>query len=230
MLVLSFDTSMSACSAALYDGARDEILCSRHEQMQRGQAERLVPLLNEILDDSGHTFQDIGLITCCRGPGAFTGLRIALATAKALSLALDIPALGISTLEAVAATHCAQREREKPFLVALETKRKDYYVQFFHKDGSAAASPASSPLEIVKQGILDHAPEILTGDAAERLKTDITENKNKLYVDNITYPNTSILAKLAFNKYKSITNKEKKLHDMRPLYLRDADVSVPKSK
>ena len=71
--ILVFDTSMNACSAGVYDVQTDRMLASSHEPMTRGQAERLLPLINETLEASGITYDDLSAIGCTRGPGAFTG-------------------------------------------------------------------------------------------------------------------------------------------------------------
>jgi hypothetical protein len=93
-LVLAFDTSAAHCAAALLSG--DRVLGIRTETMLRGQAERLMPLLEEVLAEAGLTWRDLTLIGVGVGPGNFTGVRIAVAAARGLALGLGIPARGIS--------------------------------------------------------------------------------------------------------------------------------------
>ena len=99
-LVLGFDTSAAHCAAALLQG--DRLLAARHEDMARGQAERLFPLLTELLAQAGRDWPDLAAIGCGIGPGNFTGVRIAVAAARGLSLSLGIPAIGVSATEAAA--------------------------------------------------------------------------------------------------------------------------------
>jgi tRNA threonylcarbamoyladenosine biosynthesis protein TsaB len=99
-LILAIDTALSACSVAVTRG--DETLVSRIEPMARGQAERLAPLVDEVMRESGVSFSQIDRIAVTRGPGAFTGLRVGLAFARGLALALDKPCVGLSTLEVLA--------------------------------------------------------------------------------------------------------------------------------
>lgn len=100
MIVLGIDTALDACSAALVrDG---EILAQISEQMNRGQAERLAPLVREVAAQAGVAFSQIDRITVTTGPGSFTGVRVGLSFARALALALGKPCLGVSTLEALA--------------------------------------------------------------------------------------------------------------------------------
>ncbi|MEQ8292410.1 MAG: tRNA (adenosine(37)-N6)-threonylcarbamoyltransferase complex dimerization subunit type 1 TsaB [Roseovarius sp.] len=98
-LVLGFDTSAAHCAAALLSG--DRVLSVRAEEMGRGQAERLMPLLEEVLGEGGVAWRDLSRIGTGVGPGNFTGIRIAVSAARGLALAMDIPAIGISTFDAV---------------------------------------------------------------------------------------------------------------------------------
>lgn len=100
MLVLAIDTALTACSVAIVrDG---ETLLARVEPMARGQAERLAPMVRDAMAHCGLVFKELDLIAVTRGPGAFTGLRIGLAFARGLALALGKPCVGLSTLELLA--------------------------------------------------------------------------------------------------------------------------------
>ncbi len=100
MKVLAIDTALDACSVALVrDGGT---LTSRSEQMQRGQAERLAPLVREAVAEAKLPFAELDRIAVTTGPGSFTGVRVGLSFARALALALGKPCVGVSTLEALA--------------------------------------------------------------------------------------------------------------------------------
>lgn len=98
--VLGFDTSGGWCAAALVRGGR--VLVHRHQEMDRGQGEELLPLLGRLLAEAGLTWSDLAAIGVGTGPGNFTGTRIAVAAARGLALGLGIPAVGISRFEALA--------------------------------------------------------------------------------------------------------------------------------
>ncbi len=100
-LVLGFDTSAAHCAAALLCGPR--ILVARGEAMTRGQAERLMPLLEEVLAEGGVEWRDLARIGVGVGPGNFTGIRIGVSAARGLALALEIPAIGVTSFQAIAA-------------------------------------------------------------------------------------------------------------------------------
>lgn len=99
-LTLGFDTSAAHCAAAVVLG--DRVLASRTEEMRKGQAERLMPLLEEMLAEAGVVWSDLGAIGVGTGPGNFTGTRICVAAARGLALGLGIPAEGVTTVEALA--------------------------------------------------------------------------------------------------------------------------------
>lgn len=99
-LVLGFDTSAAHCAAALLRGS--DVLVSRTEAMARGQAERLMVLLEEVLGQAKASWGDLDAIGVGVGPGNFTGIRISVSAARGLALALNIPAVGVSAFQALA--------------------------------------------------------------------------------------------------------------------------------
>lgn len=100
-LTLAFDTSAAHCAAVLVEGER--IVATRAEAMTRGQAERLVPLVQDMLTACGLDWGDLDRIGVGIGPGNFTGIRISVALARGLALSLGVPAIGVSTLDAIRA-------------------------------------------------------------------------------------------------------------------------------
>jgi tRNA threonylcarbamoyladenosine biosynthesis protein TsaB len=134
-LILGFDTSAAQCAAALLCGT--EVRARRDEAMPRGQAERLLPMLEEVLDEAGAGWSDLDALAVCTGPGNFTGLRLGVAAARGLALALGIPAIGVTLFEALA-------EGRRGFvLVAVPDKRGGGFVQAF-RDGSALGPPTGA--------------------------------------------------------------------------------------
>jgi tRNA threonylcarbamoyladenosine biosynthesis protein TsaB len=99
--VLAFDTSAAHCAAALLRGDHPPLV--RVEEMARGQSERLVPMLEDLLTEGGVAWRDLDAIGVGIGPGNFTGIRIAVATARGLALGLGVPAVGVSGFDAAGA-------------------------------------------------------------------------------------------------------------------------------
>lgn len=97
-MILGFDTSAAHCAAALLSG--DTIIALVAEDMARGQGERIMIMLEEVLNQGGVAWADLDAIGVGTGPGNFTGIRISVSAARGLALGLGIPAVGISGFEA----------------------------------------------------------------------------------------------------------------------------------
>ncbi|MEM7615078.1 MAG: tRNA (adenosine(37)-N6)-threonylcarbamoyltransferase complex dimerization subunit type 1 TsaB [Pseudomonadota bacterium] len=98
-LILAFDTSAAHCAVALLLGPDIRV---KVEPMARGQAERLMPLLEEMLAEADLKWGDLDALGVGIGPGNFTGIRIGVSAARGLALGLEIPAIGVSNFEAAA--------------------------------------------------------------------------------------------------------------------------------
>ena len=120
-MILVIDSATAACSAALIDG--DHLIDERHEVVGRGHAERLVPMIEELL--AGRRPQSI-LVDC--GPGSFTGVRVGLAAAHGLAIGWGIPVTGYSSLALVAAGAAG------PVAVALQGGHGQLFVQTYGAD------------------------------------------------------------------------------------------------
>lgn len=124
-LILAFDTSAAHCAAVLVSG--DRVLAGRDEPMARGQAERLLPLLEELLAEAGVSWTALGRIAVVTGPGNFTGLRLAVSAARGLALGLGIPVVGVSVFEALAG--------EQPGEVTINLRDKRGALRQSFRDG-----------------------------------------------------------------------------------------------
>lgn len=163
MKLLALDTATRGCSAAVWsDGV---VVARRFEEMARGQSEALMPMVTAVMAEAGQGFAALDLVAATVGPGAFTGLRIGLAAARGMALALAVPCFGVTTLEAVAEGVPAAERESRNVLVALDAKRADVYVQLF----SPALEPLSRPEARLPEDLsqLVTADAVIAGDAAE---------------------------------------------------------------
>ncbi len=145
-LVLGFDTSAAHCAAALLRG--DSVLAEALEPMTRGQAERLMPLLEEVLKAAGVTWAELDAVGVGVGPGNFTGIRIAVSAARGLALGLGVPAIGVDGFEARTA---------KGSLPAIPAPRDQVYAAL---PGEAPRLMARQEAEVAARGAgLTFAPE-----------------------------------------------------------------------
>ncbi|WP_336246282.1 tRNA (adenosine(37)-N6)-threonylcarbamoyltransferase complex dimerization subunit type 1 TsaB [Octadecabacter algicola] len=121
-VTLAFDTSGPFCAAALLKA--DGHLVTRQEDMTRGQGERLMVLLEELLEEEGTAWVDLDAIAVGTGPGNFTGIRIAVSAARGLALGLDVPAIGVSGFQSAAygmdnVIACIPAPRDQAYVQAL---------------------------------------------------------------------------------------------------------------
>jgi tRNA threonylcarbamoyl adenosine modification protein YeaZ len=135
---LAFDTSAAHCAVALFMGG--EIIAEHIEPMTKGQAERLFPLCETVLNTAQITWTDLDAIGVCVGPGNFTGVRVGVSAARGLALSLGKPAIGISRLEAMG-LDCVGAAT-----VVMDARRKRAYVQDF-LDGMPAGEPVLTPVD-----------------------------------------------------------------------------------
>jgi tRNA threonylcarbamoyl adenosine modification protein YeaZ len=160
-LILAIDTSAALCAAAVVAG--DAVLASASEEMGKGQAERLFPMIDEVLSAAGKTLPDLDAIAVCTGPGNFTGVRIGVSAARGLALALARPAIGVTRLEALA--HGAT----VPTVATVAGPRGQVYAQVFDAAGSALTDPAAgAPAEIAPR-LAPARPGRAIGASAETL-------------------------------------------------------------
>lgn len=124
MKILALDTATEACSAALWcDG---EILARRYQLAPRRQAELILPFCEAVLDEAGLSPTQLDALAFGRGPGAFTGVRVAASVAQGIAFATDLPVLPISTLAAMAhgVWRCHRSER---IAVAIDARMGEIY-------------------------------------------------------------------------------------------------------
>ncbi|MEZ5918563.1 MAG: tRNA (adenosine(37)-N6)-threonylcarbamoyltransferase complex dimerization subunit type 1 TsaB [Alphaproteobacteria bacterium] len=219
--ILAIDTAMNACSVACYNAESGNIRV-RSVPMPRGQAESLVPMVQEVVDEAGLAFEALGVVVTTTGPGAFTGLRVGLSAAKSFALALDVPLWGVSTFQVLALAYIKKYPETEGFTVLIETKREDFYIQSFDAKGSALSEPLSMRAEDIAAG--HPAGSIFIGDAVARFKGMLKHDIFK-YVEGFDFPDPSVMVK-AFTDPKMREAFFAK--GVSPLYLRAPDVSFPK--
>lgn len=137
MILLAVDTSAHLCAACLYDTAEHTVRARAQEDIGRGHAERLFPIVDQVLSQSGHTFDQLDRLAVCVGPGSFTGVRVGVAAMRGLALALDIPLIGVSVFDALVRTANAAQ----PVLVTIDARRGEVYAQLFETGGTPAEPP-----------------------------------------------------------------------------------------
>jgi tRNA threonylcarbamoyladenosine biosynthesis protein TsaB len=142
MKLLALDTATEACSAALVcNGAASE----RFELIGRGHAERLLPMAHELLQEAGIGLKDLDAVAFGRGPGGFTGLRIAAGVAQGLAAAAGLPVVAVSDLAALARAGARSSGRRR-VLACLDARMGQVYWAAFEVDPDSARPATAEAL------------------------------------------------------------------------------------
>jgi tRNA threonylcarbamoyladenosine biosynthesis protein TsaB len=218
MHLLALETSTEACSVALWiDGEVRE----RFEIAPRRHAELALPWAEGLLADAGVAKSRLDVIAVGRGPGAFTGVRLAIALAQGIALALDRPVVPVSTLAVLAAgAPCGAGGR---VLAAIDARMGEVYSAAFARDGEALASlspeSVAPPEAVVLPGDGDGWAGVGTGFAAGEGALRARLAARLSFVDPEALPHAADVARLgaaAFARGEAIAPER-----VEPAYLRD---------
>lgn len=164
MILLAIDTASTLCAACVYDAAAGAVLGRTVRDLGKGHAEHLIPVVDETIREAGLSFDRLDRIVVSVGPGSFTGVRVGVATARGLALALRIPAVGVTTLEAIAAETRGNSSDCKVMSV-LDAGRGEINLQLFDEAGETILGPDVATLEQAALKAREYGP-VLAGSAA----------------------------------------------------------------
>lgn len=171
MALLAVDTALGACSVALLKA--DEIVAHVFEPMERGHAERLAPMVDEAMKSASWAFDELTRLAVTVGPGTFTGQRVGLAFMRGLRLALQIPLIGVTTLEAIAAAALAETG-QKRVAVIHDARRGEAYLLL--REGNAIVQPPILlPFADAMMRIKSFGPCALAGTGARQIHQSLDE-------------------------------------------------------
>ena len=173
--ILCIDTSTDTCSAALTDEAA--VLCHRADTGGRNHAALLSGFIKDCLDHARDHALKPDAVAVTLGPGSYTGLRIGLSEAKGLAYALDVPLIGIPTLEllAVAAMFSTDYDGEPYFAPMIDARRMEVYTAAYDlslNELEAAHAHILTPDSY--SGLLERGPVVFCGDGSDKARGLIT--------------------------------------------------------
>ena len=224
--IMAIDSSTEACSVAL---AFNGVLVKRYKVAARKHAELILPMVDEVLKEAGIQLDELDAIACCVGPGAFTGLRIAISVAQGLAYGANLSCIPVSSLQALAYDVFRQSDADA-CLVALDARMNEVYFSAFMRGDN------NLPVEIYPQQVVPAEQIELSGKALQ----SISLQPNKLvkvgnawgvyqFSDqinsfdasqlNIQFPNAEMMLPIANAAYKN--QKLLKPEFLQPVYLRN---------
>jgi tRNA threonylcarbamoyladenosine biosynthesis protein TsaB len=222
MNVLAFDSCLGAVSAAVRwrDAGGRCMVRHAHEVRDRGHAERLMPMIAEVMQEAGLVFADIGRIAVTVGPGTFTGVRGGVAAARGLALASGVTAVGATSLAVMALQARQQLGRgldDRPLAVAVDARRDAVYLQLF---AGVENAQVTRPLVLPADEAAGHfagRSAVIVGSGAEQVARAVRATGGQAEAMLIDLqPDARTLAAIAADLVPD--------PPLRPLYLRPPDV------
>jgi tRNA threonylcarbamoyladenosine biosynthesis protein TsaB len=232
VVTLALDTSTAGGSLAVRrDGAT---VVARVGDAGRPHATRLPGDLLEALADCGATLTDVSLLAVCLGPGAFTGLRVGLATIQGLAFARNLPVIGISALDAIASAAATDAEQ---IAVWLDGSRNEVFAARYRRDPSALhgvealGDPIAAPPEAVLRewgGRGWPPPSRWMGEGATIYRDVIVRHAPHATIESIAMLRAELVARLGEHAFEA--GLAGPPHALRPVYVRRPDAELARDR
>lgn len=219
MNLLAIETATEACSVALVHG--DEVI-ARSELAPRRHAERVLPMADELLAEAGLARHALDAIAVGRGPGAFTGVRLAVSLAQGMALALDRPVITVSSLAALALEAPDDRD-DTAILAVIDARMGEIYAASYRHDGAGGLLALDHECVCTADALL--LPEgrdwQVVGSGWATYETVLRERLGTAprFADGARYPQAVHVAELAAREFKAGRAQAPEL--ALPVYLRD---------
>ena len=219
MKILGIDTSSMAASVAVIED--NKLICEYTINTKKTHSQKLMPMIENMLGLSDLNVREIDAIAVCEGPGSFTGLRIGMATAKAIAHVNDIPVIGVNSLEALAAN---MNLCDKKICSILDAQRNQVYTGRYQYEGTKLVEIKEIGIQQIDELLKELAQSgeqwILVGEAVYKYEDKIREISNieiPAASNNVTKAGSLCsVAKVKFDEGKDIFD----CYTVNPLYIR----------
>lgn len=224
MLILGVETATAQVGCAI--GRHDGVLASFRAARGRRHAETLVPAIEFTCRHAGIELSDLAAVAVDVGPGLFSGLRVGIATAKAIALALRIPMVGVSSLDLLA---FPVRHTNRLIVPAIDARRGELFYAFYRQVPGGVQRltdyQVGSPADLVSELVASGEDSLLVGDGAQRYP-DIVTGATGIEVGGpfTAHPSAAALVELAH----PLAMREEFVQswELEPLYLRRTDAEI----
>lgn len=224
MKILCFDTSFDKTYITL--GENGNILVSEiiESTEERYHSAFLIPKIAEILKNQNILMQDIAAVGVNVGPGSFTGIRVCVSVARVMAQSLEIPAVGVSSLEIIA--HGASQDF--PIAVLMDARKGKAYIGVYSAEGRIILEPQAIEYETVFEMARSNDYFVMTDNT-------MFEKLSELGVESVRFSDLDAdfgknLFELADNYLKSEDGEKYKWYNLKPLYIQPPPISMPKIK
>ncbi|WP_460996057.1 tRNA (adenosine(37)-N6)-threonylcarbamoyltransferase complex dimerization subunit type 1 TsaB [Spirosoma harenae] len=224
-LILSIDTSTASCSVALH---QDNRLLGCYELFtERTSAAMLTTLIDNVVRQAGYALNQVDAIAVAKGPGSYTGLRIAVSTAKGLCFALDKSLLGVNTLAAMTEQIRAYFPANYRLCPMIDARRMEVYCAIYDTTGQEIQPTSAQIIDADSFGEwLAQGPVVFFGDGAAKCQSMLGENANAIFPAISVIPSARTVGKLAIAAFAE--GEFENLTTFEPFYLKDFMTTQPK--
>ncbi|MES2796394.1 MAG: tRNA (adenosine(37)-N6)-threonylcarbamoyltransferase complex dimerization subunit type 1 TsaB [Bacteroidota bacterium] len=223
--LLSIETSQKVGSVAIHKN--NELLASHTLYTEKSASSLLTPQIEQILSNCDLKPSELSAIAVAKGPGSYTGLRIAVSTAKGLCVAIDKPLISVNTLEAMACQISPFFPKHYLLCPMLDARRMEVYCMILNQNLEIVEKTHA---KIIDEGsfseLLDKNIVVFFGDGAAKCKTALSQNKNAIFLERAIFPNAEKVGELAVKKFEK--QQFENLVTFEPYYLKEFIGTVPK--
>lgn len=218
--ILALDSSTDACSVALHIDGKTEYI---FELAAKSHTQRLLPMVNEILNQHNCKLHDLNAIAYGRGPGSFTGLRICMGVVQGLAFGANLPVIPVSTLQAMAHSFIEMYPHNTlPIVTALDARMNEIYWGVFSTNSQPqflSAEQVMNPSSVCEQVDILQLQNQFIAIGAGWHYPELGKLKPQLSLLDIC-PNAKNIAELAVYSFKNA--EQISVLDAQPVYLRDS--------
>lgn len=224
MLVLGIDTSTAQVGVAI--GGHEGVLAQAHSSRGKRHAENLTPAIDFVRRQARVDLHDISCVAVDLGPGLFTGLRVGVASAKAIAHALRVPMIGVPSLDLLA---FPVRFSPRRIVAAIDARRGELFYAFYRQVPGGvqrlSAHQIGTPDDLASELLASGEDSLLVGDGALRY-AEVFDGLSRVEIADhgLAYPSASSLVQLAHAQ--ALREEWVKPWDLQPLYLRAPDAEI----
>lgn len=224
MLILGIESSTAQVGCAI--GGHEGVLASAHSAKLKRHAENLTPAIEFICEQAQVDLDEIGLVAVDVGPGLFTGLRVGVATAKAIAFALRVPMIGVSSLDLLA---FPMRFSPRLIVAAIDARRGEVYYSFYRQVPGGvqriSEHQVGSPDDLASELLATGEDALLVGDGAHRYSEAFEGLARVELVDpGNSHPSAASLVQLAHAQ--ALREDYQQIDQIAPIYLRRPDAEI----
>ena len=222
MLILGVDTATDQVGVAI--GGHEGVIARFEARRERRHAETLAPAIQFVCQQAQIGLDELGVVAVDVGPGLFTGMRVGLATAKAMAQALRIPMIGIPSLDLLAFP-C--RRTDRVVVPVIDARKGEVFYSMYRTVPGGVQrvlEPTAGPVDDLVADLLARGQEaLLVGNGAHRYRATILESVH-VEIGEEAYPSTAPLVQLAHAR--ALREEWVAASEIQPIYLRQPDAQI----